>query len=189
MKPIRPNPTASNRRSFLHATMAGVVGAPLFTSIAESAADESASGVFAEPARDLPLVADADVIVCGAGPAGVAAAIASARAGARTRLFEVHGCLGGVWTAGLLTWMFDFDKPGLTRELTHELDQRGARRGTHPAMFVYEPDEMKLLLEDLCTEAGVQFRLSMRKTWRRTGRSRFRTAASRHGPTTSRFAR
>jgi len=153
---------ASHRRCFLRATVAGMVGAPLFTSTAESAKDEPASGVFTETARDLPLVADADVIVCGAGPAGVAAAIAAARAGAKTRLFEVHGCLGGVWTAGLLTWMFDFGKPGLTRELTHELDRRGARRGTHPAMFVYEPDEMKLLLEDLCTQAGVQFRLHTR---------------------------
>ena len=38
----------------------------------------------------------------GAGPAGVAAAIAAARTGAKTRLLEVNGCLGGVWTAGLL---------------------------------------------------------------------------------------
>ena len=54
---------------------------------------------FDEPARRVPLITDADVIVCGAGPAGVAAAIAAARAGARTRLFEVHGCLGGGWIA------------------------------------------------------------------------------------------
>ena len=36
--------------------------------------------------------------------------------------------------------------------------------GTHPDKFVYEPDEMKLLLEDLCTEAGVKFRLHTRVT-------------------------
>jgi len=141
-----------------------MAGAPLFASANESASQESKSDTFAEPAKDIPLVNDADVIVCGGGPAGVAAAIAAARTGARTRLFEVHGCLGGVWTAGLLTWMFDFNKPGLTRELSHELDKRGARRGTHPDKFVYEPDEMKLLLEDLCVEAGVKFRLHTRVT-------------------------
>lgn len=164
MKPIRSNSVAPNRRCFLQATMAGMVGAPLLASGAESQPDHSAADVFAEPARNLPLASDADVIVCGAGPAGVAAAIAAARAGAKTRLFEVHGCLGGIWTAGLLTWIFDFDKPGLTRELTQELDARNARRGSHRGMFVYEPDEMKLLLEDLCTEAGVKFRLHTRVT-------------------------
>ena len=71
---------------------------------------------------------DADVIVCGAGPAGIAAAITAARTGAKVRVFEWRGCLGGVWTAGLLTYIFDFDKPGLTRELTQRLDEREARR-------------------------------------------------------------
>ena len=141
-----------------------MAGVPVLSSANEAASQESKSDTFAEPAKDIPVVNDADVIVCGGGPAGIAAAIAAARTGARTRLFEVHGCLGGVWTAGLLTWMFDFDKPGLTRELSHELDKRGARRGTHPDKFVYEPDEMKLLLEDLCTEAGVMFRLHTRVT-------------------------
>lgn len=124
--------------------------------------ESGTSGEFDEPGRQVPLVHDADVIVCGAGPAGVAAAVAASRSGARVRLFETNGCLGGVWTAGLLTWIFDFNKPGLTRELTRLLDERGARRGNDPGRFVYEPDEMKLLLEEWCTEAGVNFRLHTR---------------------------
>ena len=115
-----------------------------------------------EPARELPLRDDVDVIVCGGGPAGVAAAIAAARTGARTRLFEMHGCLGGVWTAGLLTYIFDFDKPGLTRELTQKLDERDARRHKNPSRFVYEPETMKLLLEELCGQAGVNLQLHTR---------------------------
>lgn len=149
-----------SRRLFLKTALASAASAPLLA--AETPAAEKSAGTFPEPARDLPLIQDADVIVCGAGPAGVSAAITAARAGARTRLFEVHGCLGGVWTAGLLTWIFDFNKPGLTRELVAKLDERGARRGTDPDKFVYEPDEMKLLLEDLCGEAGVKFRLQSR---------------------------
>ena len=39
-----------------------------------------------EPARDLSVVARADVVVCGAGPAGVAAAVSAARKGAKTLL-------------------------------------------------------------------------------------------------------
>lgn len=127
---------------------------------AEGAGD--IEGKFHEPARQLSLVQDVDVIVCGAGPAGVAAALTAARAGAKVRLFEVHGCLGGVWTAGLLTWIFDFDKPGMTHEISAKLEKRGARRGSSNSRFVYEPDEMKLLLEDLCVEEGVQFRLHTR---------------------------
>lgn len=118
--------------------------------------------LFNEPGGTIPLHQTADVIVCGAGPAGIAAAIAAARAGARTQLFDVHGCLGGVWTAGLLTYIFDFDKPGLTRELTRRLDERDARRGTNPSRYIYEPEEMKVLLEEMCSEAGVTFQLHTR---------------------------
>ena len=127
-----------SRRHFIFAAFAG-------TAVAQQAPVNHAQ--FDEPAQKLELHDDADVIVCGAGPAGIAAAITAARAGARTRLFEVHGCLGGVWTAGLLTYIFDFDKPGLTREITRRLDEREARRNPNPSRFVYEPEEMKILLD------------------------------------------
>ena len=52
-----------------------------------------------EPARPVPIVESTDVVVCGAGPAGVAAALAAARAG-NVRLIENHGQLGGIWTTG-----------------------------------------------------------------------------------------
>lgn len=146
----------TSRRHFLSAAL---VGGTLHRG-ALSAAD--ATDHFEEPAQKLQLQDDADVIVCGAGPAGIAAAITAARAGARTRLFEVHGCLGGVWTAGLLTYIFDFDKPGLTRELTRRLDERDARRSKNPGRFVYEPEEMKVLLEEMCLEAGVKTQLHTR---------------------------
>ncbi len=152
-----------SRRHFLRAALAGpgLLPAVAWTSASAAATGESSPN-FDEPGRQVSVTQDVDVIVCGAGPAGVAAAVAAARAGARVRLFETNGCLGGVWTAGLLTWIFDFDKPGFTREITRLLDERDARRGGDAGRFVYEPDEMKLLLEDLCTEAGVKFRLHTR---------------------------
>lgn len=149
-----PQPSLSlNRRTFLCAALAGAGGA---AQPARGADSPASANRFHEPARELPLREDADVIVCGGGPAGVAAALTAARAGARTRLFEMHGCLGGVWTAGLLTYIFDFDKPGLTDELKRKLDERGARRQTHASRFVYEPEAMKLLLEEMCGAAGVK---------------------------------
>lgn len=144
------------RRAFLHTALGGALVVPPLASGGEATAG------FHEPARTLELRDDADVIVCGAGPAGIAAAITAARAGARTRLFEVHGCLGGVWTAGLLTYIFDFDKPGLTREIVRRLDERGARRSKNPSRFVYEPEEMKILLEEMCLAAGVKVQLHTR---------------------------
>lgn len=111
-----------------------------------------------EEARDLPLVETADVIVAGGGPAGIAAAVVAARAGRRVRLLEVHGCLGGVWTAGLLSWILDADnKQGLMQELRERLDAREARRGK-----AYDPEVMKLVLEEMCLEAGVDLRLHTR---------------------------
>lgn len=147
-----------DRRSFLRRSIAGGAAAPFLAEGADDANDD----LFLEPSKELPLNDDADVIVCGAGPAGISAAIAAARSGARVKLFEVHGCLGGVWTAGLLTYIFDFDKPGLTREIVKILDERNARRNQNMSRFVYEPEEMKILLEELCLEAGIEVQLFTR---------------------------
>jgi len=50
----------------------------------------------------LPLNENYDVIVCGGGPSGVAAAISSAREGAKTLLLEASAMLGGMGTLGLV---------------------------------------------------------------------------------------
>lgn len=118
-----------------------------------------------EQARDTRIGGDADVVVCGGGPAGIGAALAAARSGARTRLIEVNGCVGGVWTAGLLSWLFEMDQPGVTREITRELDRRGARRNicSHSTdKYAYDPEAMKCLLEEMLAEAGVEVHLHSR---------------------------
>ncbi len=156
-------PTTSNdlkRRSFLRAAFSGALVTPGVMNAAE--VEKAIAGQFHEPAKDLPLVEDADVIVCGAGPAGIAAAITAARAGAKVRVFEWRGCLGGVWTAGLLGYLLDFDKPGFNQELLKRLDERDMRRGTSLKSICYEPEGMKLLLEEMFVEAGVKFQLHTR---------------------------
>lgn len=148
-----------SRRTFFRTALGSAVLAPQLTGVA---AEEPKPGVFTEAARDLPLVEDADVIVCGAGPAGVSAAITAARTGAKVRLFEWRGCVGGVWTAGLLGYLLDFNKPGFAKELATKLDERGLRRGKNMGSITYEPEGMKLLLEELLVEAGVKFQLHTR---------------------------
>lgn len=115
-----------------------------------------------EPARAIPWQRDFDVIVAGAGPAGVAAALSAARQGARTCLLEAQGALGGVWTSGLLSWIIDArDKPGIMQEITTALDARGAR-APKGANYAYDVEEMKVLLEELAVEAGIYVRLHTR---------------------------
>lgn len=117
---------------------------------------------FAEDAREIPVVGDYDVIVCGGGPAGFAAALAAARSGAKTALLEVHGCIGGIWTAGMLSWILDgFNKPGIMAELIRRLGEQGNGKKVNSA-WVYHPEPMKLLLEDMLLEAGVTIRLFTR---------------------------
>ena len=61
------------------------------------------SRTITEPARQLPIYGEYDVAVLGGGPAGIAAAVAAARAGRRTLLIERYGFLGGMGTAAGVT--------------------------------------------------------------------------------------
>ena len=59
----------------------------------------------AESARQTPVYGRCDVLVVGGGPAGTAAAVAAAREGADVILVERYGCLGGLSTGGLVSWI------------------------------------------------------------------------------------
>ena len=63
-----------------------------------------------------------DVVVVGAGPAGASAALAAARAGAKTMLVEASGSLGGMMTRGNagLTMYMKFS--GRTAEHAEDLE-------------------------------------------------------------------
>ena len=141
----------------------GVMGAllPAATGTAWSRDEEEIqkASVFQEPAKKLMVVEDVDVIVCGGGPAGVGAAIAAARNGAKTRLIEFHGCLGGIWTAGLLSNLIEHEnKGGIMQEILDALDRSGAQ----VSATNYDAEVMKVILDQLCKDAGVDVRLHTR---------------------------
>ena len=118
---------------------------------------------FEESQRDIPIAGRSQVLVCGGGPAGIAAALAAARVGAQTRLIEVAGCLGGVWTAGLLTKILDAEtKTGIMREILAAMAERGGTVAKNTSGTVYDPELMKLVLEELCVTAGVKIQLHTR---------------------------
>jgi hypothetical protein len=58
-----------------------------------------------EPAREIPVFAEPDVLVVGGGPAGTAAAVSAARLGADVLLVERYNHLGGLSTGGLVIWI------------------------------------------------------------------------------------
>lgn len=65
-------------------------------------ADSNPQKTYREPARDIRVCAEADVVVVGGGPGGHSAAVAAARNGARTVLLERYGHLGGMATGGIV---------------------------------------------------------------------------------------
>jgi hypothetical protein len=94
---------------------------------------------FHEPARDIPVIGRPDVLVVGAGSAGVAAALAAARSGADTWLIEGSGFLGGLATVGLINLLLTLDDgagtqvvAGLCQEFVDRLVSRDAARFPPP---------------------------------------------------------
>ena len=55
-----------------------------------------------EERQEIPVYAEADVLVVGGGPAGLCAAVSAARCGAKTVLMERYGYLGGMATGGFV---------------------------------------------------------------------------------------
>lgn len=61
-----------------------------------------------DPEARVPVVGKTDVLVVGGGSAGIAAAVAAARAGTRVTLVERNGYLGGMATGGLVILLADW---------------------------------------------------------------------------------
>lgn len=83
--------------------------------------------------RELPIYRDVDVLVVGAGPAGIGAAVSAARNGARTLVFDLNGCVGGQATIGLVgPFMTSFDAKndrmiikGIFAEIVNRMKEKG----------------------------------------------------------------
>ena len=125
-----------------------------------------------ELARDLPVRAEYEVIVCGGGLGGVAAAIAAARAGAKTLLIERNSFLGGVATAGMCCSIFNcYYTGGAARHLgttgiaVEVADALAAAMGygnkwhAHKGHIIYDIERGKQVLQNLVSDAGADMLL------------------------------
>jgi ribulose 1,5-bisphosphate synthetase/thiazole synthase len=81
----------------------GVAGLLLGLVLQRPLTGQQQAGYVMEPAKRIPIVYEADVIVAGAGVSGVNAAIAAARNGARTVLVERYSSVAGTSGPGLNT--------------------------------------------------------------------------------------
>lgn len=149
------------RRDFVRLGGLGAV-LPLGQSVFAAGSDNissASSNAVVEPERQTPVAGRADVVVCGGGPAGTAAAVAAARLGMKTLLLETHGCLGGIWTAGLLAYILDANnKAGVMREILERIAkaETAASASAAEPRTCCDPETVKIALEQMCEEAGVE---------------------------------
>jgi hypothetical protein len=107
-----------------------------------------------------------DVAVCGGGPSGVSAAVAAARAGAKTALVERYGFCGGMATSALVNpWIGhrwsdpETRRPGsLTGGFFREVVSRQAEQGAYRAKIssaAFDEQRLKYIYDCFLREAGV----------------------------------
>ena len=111
--------------------------------------------------------AECDVLVCGGGTAGLAAAIAASRGGASVILLERHGFCGGI-CVGSLVHTFDgvrncrnyeqFVVGGIPLEVIAELRAASglATPDNPPECLTFDPEALKLTADRMLRRAGVR---------------------------------
>jgi ribulose 1,5-bisphosphate synthetase/thiazole synthase len=185
--------TTLTRRQLLKLLTAAGLGAPLATRVIADEADPTApraarpenivvpvtararysarlaDGKVIQPERPLAVMHETDVLIVGGGPAGFAAAVAAARAGAKTTLVERYGYLGGLWTGGLVLLVYPThatENGALTKVVRGVGDELLGRIARHPeAATNYaagqpdpttDPEITKLVMDEMVQEAGVK---------------------------------
>ena len=128
-----------------------------------------------EPAHELPVFHETDVVVVGGGPAGFAAAIAAARTGAKVALVERYGSLGGLFTNGMVLIVLStcaqedgkwrLVQRGLVSEFCERAHALGGDIGDYGLekadgrihwQPTVDPEGAKYLMDEMVREAGVE---------------------------------
>ena len=119
--------------------------------------------VWQEPARELEIIAEHDVVVCGGGPAGCAAALAAARGGADTLLVEREAHLGGATVNQLVLVILSkngVDFQGIWHEWYNELKRLNAVKEVTRDHDCFkgsvDPEQVKYAWDNLLSKAGVK---------------------------------
>ena len=115
-----------------------------------------------EPARAIEVIHETEVLVVGSGPGGLAAALAAARAGARTALIDRYGCFGGnitqVGVEGFAWYRHErtVDSEGIGIELEQRAKAMGAASPEPQSRsYALDAEMFKYVADVLVREAGI----------------------------------
>ena len=122
-------------------------------------------GKVIQPQRRLPVLTETDVLVVGGGSAGIVAAIAARRAGAKVTIVERYGHFGGLWTGGLVLTILGHIAQG-PKQVCQGIGEEMMRRlekmdgtiinrspGSNP---IVDAEAVKYLMVEMIEEAKVQ---------------------------------
>ncbi|WP_077534143.1 FAD-dependent oxidoreductase [Massiliimalia massiliensis] len=109
-------------------------------------------------AHEIPVLMECDVLVVGGGPAGIAAAVGAAKAGADTVIVEQYGCLGGNITVGAVeppSW-YRQEKTTMPGGVIAEIEKRmlaldaAAQTSFRPSIgYAYDTEVYKYMADQL----------------------------------------
>ncbi len=117
--------------------------------------------------KNIPVIAEVDILIIGAGPAGVCAAVSAAGKNVKTMIVEQHGFCGGMATAGLVgpilgIYHWDSGKRilgGIPYRLLEDMEANGGAELNNDGMLVpFDPEVMKISCEEMIRKAGTEIR-------------------------------
>lgn len=118
---------------------------------------------YTEPAKQLPVLIETEVLVVGGGPSGIAAALSAAREGADTVLMERFGCFGGMMTTAgvesIAWWRHEntVESGGLAKEIEETAKAMGATNPEPQSISqAINAEQFKIVADQMLEDAGVK---------------------------------
>ena len=153
----------TTRREFILTAAGSGFGTLAATTRAATPADQR-NGVIVIPERKVPVLVEADVIVCGGGTAGISAACCAARHGARVVLLERWPSLGGMATNALVNIWHTSDREkqvihGFAQEAIEDAGEFMHRYPDYPKRpetHWFDPEGMRVVFWKMLRDRGVR---------------------------------
>ena len=120
-------------------------------------------GTVTIPTQDVPVAGHYDVVVCGGGPAGIAATVAAGQLGAETLLIEQLSTLGGIGTGAFINSWGDTPGGPVFDELFRRLEALGCttrhydeQRHQYPGRAGFHGETFKPVALNMIRETGAE---------------------------------